>query len=66
MRKKKGILLKKIKRKKKILLKIKLSVRRNLNAINLHKRILKVTLKENRIRILFPISIKRIKKSTNL
>lgn len=66
MRRKKGILLRKIRRKKRILLKIKLLVRRSLNVINLHRRISKAILKDNRIRILFPILTKRIRKNTNL
>jgi len=66
MRKKKAILLKKIKRKMRISLKIKLLVRKNSNGINLHKKISKAILKGRKIRISFPILIKKIRKNTNL
>lgn len=65
MRRKKGILLKKIKMRKRILSRMRLLARRSLNGINLHKRISKVTSKVSKIRISFLILTKRIKRNTN-
>ena len=65
MRRKKGILLKKIKRRKRILSRIKLLVRRSLNGINLHKKISRAILKVSKIKTSFLILTKRIKINTN-
>lgn len=65
MRRRKGILLKKIKMRKRILSRMRLLARRSLNGINLHKRISKATSKVSKIKISFLILTKRIKRNTN-
>lgn len=65
MRRKKGILLKKIKMRKRILSRIKLLVRRSLNGINLHKKISRAILKVSKIRTSFLILTKRIRRNMN-